>query len=264
MARTVNSMDNAKIKEIYNALIIGIKDYFKKNNFKKAAIGLSGGLDSALCAKLAADSIGKQNLKALIMPVKGLSSEKNIKDAVELCKWIGVRYYLVYINDFIKTFEKLDWKQNKVAKMNTASRIRAVLLYNYANSNNALVIGTSNKTEILMGYFTKYGDGAVDIEVIGDLFKTDEKELAKFLKIPKKIIDKVPTAELYPGQTDEKEFGISYEKLDKILKLYSGEGLALSEVVSKGFNKKLVNKIAERVKSNEHKRRMPEVIRVPK
>jgi NAD+ synthase len=115
-----------------------------------------------------------------------------------------------------------------------------------------------------MGYFTKYGDGAVDVEVIGDLFKTDVKQLADYLKIPKKIIDKVPSAELYPGQTDEKELGISYDKLDRILKLYIGEGLAISEVVSKGFNKKLVNKVVERIKSNEHKRNMPMVIRAPK
>src|SRR3989338_2450363 len=159
-------MGDEEIKQTYDALVSGIKGYFRKNKFERAVIGLSGGIDSALSAKLVADAIGKENLKALIMPVKGLSSEENIQDAVEFCTLNGIDYSLIFINNFLKEFEKLEWKQNEIAKMNIASRIRAVLLYNYANSNNALVIGTSNKTEILVGYFTKYGDGAVDIEVI--------------------------------------------------------------------------------------------------
>ena len=255
-------MQNNNIKQIYGALILGIKDYFKKNKFEKAVIGLSGGIDSALSAKLVADAIGKENVKALIMPVKGLSSEENIMDAVEFCTLNGIDYSLVYINDFIKEFEKVEWEQNRIAKMNTVSRARAVILYNYANSNNALVIGTSNKTEILLGYFTKYGDGAVDIEVIGDLFKTEVKELAKFLGISEKIINKVPTAELYHGQTDEGELGASYDKLDTILRLYIEEKNSINIIIKKGFNKKIVENIIERIKLNEHKRTMPMVLKV--
>jgi NAD+ synthase len=254
-------MQNKNTKQIYDTLVSRIKNYFNKNNIKKAVIGLSGGLDSSVSAKLVADAIGKDNVHGLIMPLKGLSSEENIKDAVEFCTLNGINYSLVFINDFIKEFEKLDWKQNKIAEMNTASRVRAVILYNYANSNNALVIGTSNKTEILLGYFTKYGDGAVDIEVIGDLFKTDEKELAKFLKISDKIINKVPTAELYQGQTDEEELGLSYDEIDEMLKLYI-EDKSVEEIVVNGFDKKLVESVLERVKSNEHKRNMPYVVKV--
>ncbi|MEK6949008.1 MAG: NAD(+) synthase, partial [Nanoarchaeota archaeon] len=151
--------------------------------------------------------------------------------------------------------------QSKIAKMNSASRIRGVLLYNYANTHNALVIGTSNKTEILLGYFTKYGDGAVDIEVIGELFKIDERELARFLKIPENIIKKVPTAELYHGQTDEEEIGVSYDELDKILRLYV-EKKSVEEIVSMGFDRKTVDKVFGRIKSNEHKRSMPPTIKI--
>ena len=155
---------------------------------------------------------------------------------------------MIYINDFKKNFDKLEWKQNKIAKMNTASRIRAVILYNYANAHNALVIGTSNKTELKLGYFTKYGDGACDIEVIGDLFKTEVIELSKFLKIPEKIINKVPTAELYHGQTDEAELGASYEEIDKILKNNKSDS-------------NLSKKIKKRIKDNEHKGKIPYVVK---
>jgi len=228
---------SGSMEKVYKKIIKGIRDYFKKNNIKKAVIGLSGGLDSAVSAKLMVDAIGKNNIHALIMPVKSLSSEKNIKDSTEFCKSIGIEHSLIYINDFIKEFEKLKWKQNKIAKMNTASRVRAVILYNYANTHNALVIGTSNKTEILLGYFTKYGDGAVDIEIIGDLYKTEVIKLAKFLKIPKKIINKVPTAELYQGQTDEDEIGEAYEEIDAMLKGKKQKSIKIKRLIEKNKHK---------------------------
>lgn len=251
-------MDN---QAVYKKLINGIGDCFTKNNVKKAVVGLSGGIDSSVSAKLVADAIGKENVHGLIMPRKGLSSQENIDDARELCKWIGMKCSIVYVNKFLEGFSEIDWKQSKIAEMNAASRIRAVVLYNYANTHNALVIGTSNKTEILLGYFTKYGDGAVDIEVIGELFKTDERQLARFLKIPEKIITKVPTAELYHGQTDEEELGVSYEELDKILKLYV-DGKSIDDISDKGFDKKIVKSVIDRVKANEHKRNMPFVVRI--
>lgn len=251
-------MDN---ETVYKKLINGIKYYFTENNVKKAVIGLSGGIDSSICAKLVADAIGKESIHGLIMPVMGLSSQENVADAVELCKLIGVSYSIIHINRFLEGFEDLEWGQSKIAKMNSASRIRGVLLYNYANTHNALVIGTSNKTEILLGYFTKYGDGAVDIEAIGELFKTDERELARVIGIPEKIIKKVPTAELYHGQTDEDELGVSYDELDKILRLYA-EGVGIEEIAKKWFDRKIVEAIIARVKANEHKRNMPPTIKI--
>jgi len=240
-------------QEVHKKITDGIKEYFQKNGISKAVIGLSGGIDSSLSAKLVADAVGKENVHALIMPVKDLSSDENIKDAVDLCKLIGISHSIIYINDFIKYFEKLEW-QSKIAKMNTASRIRAVILYHYANTHNALVIGTSNKTEIMLGYFTKYGDGAVDIEVIGDLFKTDELELARYLKIPEKIINKTPTAELYHGQTDEDELGASYGEIDSIL-----SNIEKKQELPRN---KLVKKILKRIKDNDHKRNVPFLVKL--
>ena len=195
------------------------------------------------------------------MPLKGLSSEETIKDAVEFCTLNGISYSLIFINEFVDEFKKLEWKQNKIAKMNTASRIRAVILYNYANTHDALVIGTSNKTEIMLGYFTKYGDGAVDIEVIGDLFKTEEIEVAKFLKLPEKIINKTPTAELYHGQTDEDELGLKYDEIDKILKAYVSESSA-QKIIEDGISKEKVEKIFSLIEKNKHKGDMPSVLKI--
>lgn len=254
-------MDEETLKKIYQNIISGIKGYFNKSGSKKAVIGLSGGIDSSVCAKLVADAIGNENVHGLIMPVMGVSSQENVADAVELCKLLGISYSVIHINRFLEGFEDLEWGQSKIAKMNSASRIRGVLLYNYANTHNALVIGTSNKTEILLGYFTKYGDGAVDMEAIGELFKTDERELAGFIGIPEKIIKKVPTAELYHGQTDEDELGVSYDELDKILRLYA-EKKSAEEIVSMGFDRKTVDKVFERIKANEHKRNMPPTIKI--
>src|SRR3989344_9102370 len=249
-------MNNEEIENIYKKIISGVKEYFNKSSSKKAVIGLSGGIDSSVCARLVADAIGKENVHGLIMPVMGLSSQENVADAVELCKLIGMNYSVIHINRFLEGVEDLEWGQSKIAKMNSTSRIRAVLLYNYSNTHNALVIGTSKKTEILLGYFTKYGDGAVDIEVIGELFKTDERELARFVGIPEKIINKTPTAELYHGQTDEEELGLSYDELDKILKLHV-DGRNVNEIVDKGFDRKTVENVINRVNANEHKRNVP-------
>lgn len=206
------------MEKIYRNLTKGARQYFKHANMSKAVIGLSGGIDSALALRLVADAIGRDNIFALIMPEKGLTKKANVDDSVRLCRKLGVGYHIIPINGFLGCFKGLPWKADRIAEMNTKSRIRANILFNYANAHNALVIGTSNKSELTLGYFTKYGDGAADIEVIGDLYKTGVFELARYLKLPPEIIAKVPSAELFHGHTDEKEIGASYERIDSILK----------------------------------------------
>ena len=226
------------MNKVHSKLVKGIKQYFRKAGIKKAVIGLSGGIDSALALKLTADAIGNDNVTALLMPERGLTKKVNVEDAVNLCGLLRVEYKIIPINSFLREFKKIKtWKQNKIALINTKSRVRALILYNYSNTHNALVIGTSNKTEIKLGYFTKYGDGACDIEVIGSLYKTEVWELAKYLGIPKSIIHKVPSAELFHGHTDEKEIGEKYSDIDLMLK----------------GKKKMSKKVKERIKENRHK-----------
>ncbi len=199
----------------YNCIIKGIRQYFKKAGMREAVIGLSGGIDSALALRLVADAVGSENVIALLMPEKGMTRIEDVKDAASLCRLLKVKYKIIEIINILDNFKKI--KQNKNSWINLKPRIRMLILYNYANANNALVIGTSNKTELTLGYFTKYGDGACDLEVIGDLYKTEVWELAKYLKLPSEIIDKVPSAGLFKGQTDEKEIGASYEDIDNML-----------------------------------------------
>lgn len=229
------------------------KEFFIRNHCFKAVLGLSGGLDSAVTAKILAQALGPENVTALIMPEEGLS--QHTEDAVELAQQLGINYKTIKINRFIEQFKELSWPQNKLSEINTKARIRALLLYNFANSHNALVAGTSNKTELLLGYGTKHGDLACDVFIIGNLYKTEVQDLAKQLEIPKKIIEKIPTAELYEGQTDEQELGAPYTELDKILK-----AIASQENLSR-FDQILVNQILTKIDQSHHKRKMPEVIK---
>jgi len=231
-----------------NKLVKGIKNYFEKNKIKNAVIGVSGGLDSAVSAYLTVKAIGNKNVTALLLPEKGVTMKKDVDDALDLCKRLGINYKIIEINRFIELLNSLPWQKNKIADINLRPRIRAVILYNYANANNALVIGTSNKTELTLGYFTKYGDGACDLEVIGSLYKTEVTELARYLKLPEKIINKIPSAGLYTGQCDEKELGACYAEIDKILR-------------SKNFSSRLGKNLLERIKKNKHKSELPFVVK---
>ena len=250
-----------KLDQVFENLVSGLKKYFADNHFTKAVLGVSGGVDSALTLFIAAEALGAENVTGLIMPELGLSSPENIEHAKMLCDFLKVQYHYQPINPFLVDFSSLPWKQNRLAQMNTRARIRAVLLYNFANTENALVLGTSNKSELLLGYGTKYGDLAADVEVIAELYKTEVVELSAHIGLPEEIVNKTPTAELAPGQTDEGEMGATYKEMDKVLMKLD---LGVDGCIGHGMPSGLTQMVFRRVKDNKHKTKMPHIIKAGK
>jgi len=205
-------------------------------------LGVSGGIDSTVVAYLAVNALGKEKVYGIIMPYV---RNQNMNDGIELSKKLGISHEVIEIKNLVDSYGKIDYFSNKISKGNLMARVRMCLLYGKANKDNLMVLGTSNKTEIMLGYFTKYGDGGCDIEPIGDLYKTEIWGLARYLGVDKKLIDKKPTADLWDGQTDEGEIGATYQEIDAVLKGEIKEG-------------KIYNLIQKKIKNSEHKRKMPE------
>ncbi len=232
-------------------IVAQLKAYAKQAGFERAVVGLSGGVDSALTAKLGVMALGHENVMALIMPNDGLTKPQNIKDAQDWANELGIEHHLIPINPFIDGYEKLPWKSSSLAQMNIQARVRMTLLYHYANTHNAIVLGTGNKTELMLGYFTKHGDGATDILPIGNLYKTEVWELSEQLGVPEVIVHKTASAELMRDQTDEEEIGMEYADIDEVLKRF--------EQGEKPGNE-MEQKLYDRMRANEHKNDTPPII----
>ncbi|MEM3413747.1 MAG: NAD+ synthase [Thermoplasmata archaeon] len=233
-----------------------ISDYLEQSGANGYILGLSGGLDSAVVCKLLVDTVGQSRVAAVLMPSATTPSE-DMEDARKFVETLGIEKEEVNIEPVVEKFrDVLGFEIDKVNFGNLMARARMCILFAFANQNNLLVSVTSNKSELLTGYFTKYGDGAADILPIGDLYKTQVRLLAKELKIPDKILKKAPSAGFWQGQTDEEELGISYEELDKIL-FGLEHFLKIEEIHAiTGIPIEKIDAIVRKVEKTWHKRRL--------
>ena len=244
---------------IRNKLVAFIHQKVQESGVRGAVIGLSGGIDSALTAYLTVEALGADKVLGLLLPEKGITSEQDIDDAMEVVRLLGIEHKIIDISKVLNSFSFTipDFnKNNLLAGGNLKARTRMCILYYHANLMRRMVVGTGNKTELLLGYFTKYGDGGVDIEPIGGLYKTQVRALSRHIGVPARIIEKTPTAGLWPGQTDEGELGVTYEVADKILTMLVDEKSNISDV-KLVFPARQVDRLAALLKSNEHKRQTP-------
>jgi NAD+ synthase len=238
-----------------------IKEELSKFGYQRGILGLSGGLDSSVCAILAARALKPRNTTALIMPY-GTSFSQDVKDAKELARQLRIKSRIIDISPMVDSYFSRYPSQSRVARGNKMARERMSILYDFSARENALILGTSNKTELLLGYGTIHGDMACAINPLGDLYKTQIRQLAKHLGVPEKIRKKVPTAGLWPGQTDEKEIGLSYEEIDSILFLLVDKRLPKKEIIASGFKKKTVEKLMGMIKNSEFKRKLPPIPKI--
>ena len=252
-----------KFREDHVALIESfLAHHVEGSGATGVVLGLSGGIDSAVVARLCADALGGKRVLALSLP-EGKGG-RDLADARAFAEALGIGFRVIDISPFVASFEAhlKSGRAARVARGNLRARTRMIVLYFVANSEHRLVIGTGNKSEILTGYFTKFGDGAADFLPIGDLYKTQVRAMARHLGLPKRILDKVPTAGLWPGQTDEGELGLSYDELDRIL---LGLELQLDPTaIAEKANVSLerVEHVEALVQAAVHKRKMPLIPKV--
>ena len=238
-----------------------IKHEIEKIGLKRAVIGLSGGLDSALSAYLSAEALGAENVLAVRMPYR-TSSEDSMSDAQKVIDALGLPNLTVPITEMSDPMFERFPQMSSGRKGNVMARLRMIILYDQSVEWGGLVMGTSNKTEFLLGYTTIYGDSGVALQPIADLYKTQVRQLARALDIPRSIIDKPPSADLWAGQTDEGELGFTYADVDQVLYLLVDERYTVDEVVEEGFSRAFVEGVWQRVKVNHFKRTMPNIAKV--
>ena len=256
----MNKLD-LNLKDVHNELVKFLRENFKKAGFSKAVLGLSGGIDSALVAYLLRDALGKENVLAIMMPYKS-SNPDSLNHAKLVVEDLKINSKTIEITDMIDAYFKNEKEATSLRMGNKMARERMSILFDYSSKENALVVGTSNKTEIYLGYSTQFGDSACALNPIGDLYKTNIWDLSRYLKIPNELIEKKPSADLWEGQTDEQEMGLTYKEADQVLYRMLEENKTVEEVLAEGFNKNLVDNIVRRMNRSEYKRRMPLIAKI--
>jgi NAD+ synthase len=252
------SIDMAKVTEF----LCGFIDSEVRNaGFERAVIGLSGGVDSSTSAFLAARALGQNNVLGVLLPYRTSRSDSR-EDATRVIETLGIGHLEIDITPMVDPYLELHPDIDRIRRGNVMARERMIVLYDLSHAHGALVLGTSNKTEYLLGYTTLWGDMACAINPLGDLYKTQVRSLARHLGIPESILTKPPSADLWMGQTDESELGFTYTEVDRLLFHLIDRRLSVSKVVALGFDKNFVKRVTNMVKKSEYKRRLPIVAKL--
>jgi NAD+ synthase len=232
-----------------------------KFGFSRAVVGISGGVDSAVSAALAARAFEPANVLGVMMPYRTSSADSEA-DARKLADGLGIRTRKVDITAMAEGYFEEHGVKDKLRRGNVMARARMIVLYDLSVEWNGLVIGTSNKTELLLGYSTQFGDSASALNPLGDLYKHQVYQLARHLGLPRAVIDKPPSADLFAGQTDEAELGFTYAEVDRLLELMIDQRYSEDELVSAGFAPEFIQRVARRIVQNQYKRVMPVIAKL--
>jgi len=241
-------------------LVSFITTEMKKTGMHKAVLGLSGGIDSAVVAALCAKTLGKENVTGICMPYK-TSNPSSLNDALAVAKDLGINHEILEISETVDAFAKKSMvnpnKNRDVRLGNIMARVRMITLFDFSSANDAIVFGTGNKSEIMLGYFTLFGDAAAAINPIGSIYKTDIFKLASHLGLPEQVITKAPSADLFEGQTDENEIGFSYVEMDPVIYGLTEQNMKEQDIIEQSHSKKLIDLVTKRMNSMSFKTKLP-------
>jgi NAD+ synthase len=243
-------------------LLVGfIREEVHKVGIRKAVLGLSGGIDSALVAYLAAEALGPENVHAIIMPYKASNPESETHAGL-VAESLGIHHQVLEITPMVDAYFAQYPAADAMRRGNKMARERMTILYDHSAALPALVLGTSNKTELLLGYGTLHGDMASALNAIGDLYKTQVWQLSAEVGVPQPVIDKKPSADLWAGQTDEQELGFTYRAVDELLYQLVDQRMSRDELLTKGFAAEFIDQIYGKVQNSHFKRRLPVIAKV--
>jgi len=242
-------------------LVDFIRTEIRRAGFERAVVGVSGGLDSSVTLLLTAQAMGPEQVLALSMPYR-TSSQDSREHARLIAQQAGVRLEEVDISPMVDAFFERFPDAGRVRRGNVMARMRMIVLFDQSAAFKGLVVGTGNKTELLLGYTTLYGDSACALNPLGDLYKTQVRQLARFLEVPEEILNKPPSADLWDGQTDEGELGFTYEQVDRLLYLLVDQRYSPDDCVEAGFEHGFVEKVLDRIRRNQFKRLLPPIAKL--